>query len=107
MTDEQATYVLKALNPVTYQWNSTAYELGKLSGVSDGFIADEYEKLIPNSGRDIWANYRAINYERATSYLVKGWQNHETRLERLERENKELRKEVEQLKQYKAQYGTV
>lgn len=103
MTDEQATYVLKALNPVTYQWNSTAYELGKLSGVSDGFIADEYEKLIPNSGRDIWANYRAINYERATSYLVKGWQNHETRLEKAERRIKELENE---LKQYRrAEYG--
>jgi hypothetical protein len=104
MTDKQATFVLKALNPVTYQWNSTAYELGKLSGVSDGFIADEYEKLIPNSGRDIWANYRAINYERATSYLVKGWQNHETRLEKAERRIKELENELNQYR--RAEYGS-
>lgn len=96
MTDKQALAVLSALNPVTFQWNSTAYELGKLSGVSDGFIADEYEKLIPNSGRDIWANYRAINYERATGYLVKGWQNHETRLEKAERRIKELENELNQ-----------
>lgn len=96
MTDKQAIAVLSALNPVTFKWNTTAYELGKLSGVSDGFIADEYEKLIPNSGRDIWANYRAINYERATGYLVKGWQNHETRLEKAERRIKELENELKQ-----------
>ena len=96
MTDKQAVAVLSALNPVTFNWNSTAYELGKLSGVSDGFIADEYEKLIPNSGRDIWVNYRAINYERATGYLVKGWQNHETRLEKAERRIKELENELKQ-----------
>lgn len=96
MTDKQAVAVLSALNPVTFNWNSTAYELGKLSGTSDGFIADEYEKLIPNSGRDIWANYRAINYERATGYLVKGWQNHETRLEKAERRIKELENELKQ-----------
>lgn len=79
MTDAQALRVLQALNPVTFVWNSTAYELGRLSGASDGFIADEYESLIPNSGRDIWGNYRAIDYERVVSYLTKGWQiNHNT-----------------------------
>ena len=97
MTEMQAINVLKSLNPVTFQWNTTANELGKLSGVADGFIADEYEKLIPNSGRAIWANYRAIDYTRVSSYLVKGWQLHETRIERLERENKELKAKVEQL----------
>lgn len=96
MTDDNALSVLKSLNPVTFEWNTTANELGKLNGVSDGFIADEYEKLIPNSSRTIWANYRAIDYTRVSGYLVKGWQNHETRLEAAERKIKELENELAQ-----------
>lgn len=96
MTNEQAVAVLSALNPVTFNWNSTAYELGKLSGTSDGFIADEYEKLIPNSGRNIWDNYRAIDHTRVSGYLVKGWQNHETRLKKAEKRIEELENELKQ-----------
>ena len=105
MTDSQAVSVLSALNPVTFEWNSLANQLdSQLKGCSDGFIADEYEKVIKNSGRDIWANYRAIDYKRATGYLVKGWQNHETRVQRLERRVNELENE---LKQYRrAEYGS-
>lgn len=102
MTDIQATKVLKSLRPVTFRWNGIAKELGNLIGYSDGFIADEYEILIPNSGRAIWNDYRAISYERTAGYLVKGWQNHETRLARLERENRELKAEVEELKKGRA-----
>lgn len=98
MNESDALTVLKALNPVTFQWNTIANQLGQLSGISDGFIADEYEKLIPNSGRSIWANYRAIDYTRVSSYLVKGWQIHETRLEVAEKKIKELE---EELKRYR------
>jgi hypothetical protein len=104
MKDIVAYNVLKSLNPVTFEWNSTANQLGKLSGVSDGFIADEFEAIIPNSGRAIWTNYRAINYERTAGYLVKGWQMHETRLERLERENEELNNKVVKLENELNQY---
>lgn len=97
MTDKQAVAVLSVLNPVTFEWNTLANSLdSQLKGVSDGFIADEYEKVIKNSGRDIWANYRAIDYQRATGYLVKGWQNHETRVQKLERRVKELENELKQ-----------
>ena len=93
---EQAISVVMGLNPVTFKWNTTANELGKLSGISDGFIADEYEALIPNSGRSIWANYRAIDYTRAIPYVAVVVKNHETRLEAAEREIKELKNELKQ-----------
>ena len=96
MTEAQAKRVLSSLNPVTFQWNAIANQLGSHSGYSDGFIADEYESLIPNSGRSIWTHYRAIDYTRVSSYLVKGWQNHETRLEVAERRIKELETELAQ-----------
>lgn len=96
MTEAQAKRVLSSLNPVTFQWNAIANQLGSHSGYSDGFIADEYESLIPNSGRSIWTHYRAIDYTRVSSYLVKGWQNHETRLEAAERRIKELETELAQ-----------
>jgi hypothetical protein len=93
---EQAISVVMALNPVTFKWNITANELGKLNGVSDGFIADEYEALIPNSGRTIWAHYRAVDYTRAIPYVATVVQNHETRLEKAERKISEFENELKQ-----------
>ena len=89
----KAIEVLMALNPITYQWNDKARELGGYEGISHGFIAQEYESIIPNSGRAIWKDYRAIDYTMAIPYIVSVEQNHEQRIKQLEEELKRLRRE--------------
>lgn len=89
----KAIEVLMALNPITYQWNDKAKELGGFEGISQGFIAQEYESIIPNSGRAIWGEYRAIDYTKAIPYIVSVEQNHEQRIRQLEEELNRLRRE--------------
>jgi hypothetical protein len=89
----KAIEVIMALNPITYQWNNKARELGGYEGISQGFIAQEYESIIPNSGRMIWGEYRAIDYTKAIPYIVSVEQNHETRIRQLEEELNRLRRE--------------
>ena len=104
-----AVSVLRKLNPITFKWNALATSLdSRNTGDSVGFIADEYEGLIVNSGRYIWEKYRAIDYTKAIPYLAKGWQVHDvilvkhadniedlrTRVERLEAENRELKQRL-------------
>ena len=74
MAAQTAVDVLKALRPVEYEWNEKAGELGGLTGVSRGFVADEYKDIIPNATRKIWGSYDAIDYQQAIPYLVAGWQ---------------------------------
>lgn len=108
-----AVNVLRTLRPVTFEWNTTAYSLDKRNnGVDVGFIADEYEGLIPNSGRAIWDKYRAIEYEKCIPHLVLGWQIHDDRFvihedrfetveERLAKAEDRIKELEEELKQYK------
>lgn len=99
LTYRNTMRVLHRLRPVSFEWNETAVELDSTrQGLCDGFIADEYEGLIPNSGRDIWEKYRAIDYTRAIPYLAKGWQIHESELDKMRGRVKDLEKEVKQLK---------
>lgn len=88
----EAADLLSVLNPVVFEWNDKATELGRLSGVSRGFLADEYLDLIPNAGRKIWGEYDAIDYEQVIPYLVAGWQQQHLRIRELEIELEELRR---------------
>ena len=92
ITDSEMLRVLSQLNPVTFTWNTIATDLkSTLHGESSGFIADEYEVVIPNSGFDMWdKQYRGIDYTRVSSYLVAGWQNHERRIEAVEDKTSEI-----------------
>ncbi len=85
MGAEQAIGVLKALRPVTFEWNDLAGELGGFSGDSRGFVADEYKDIIPNATRKIWGRYDAIDYQQAIPYLVAGWQALYDEVQRLKR----------------------
>lgn len=90
--------VLHKLRPVSFEWNETAVSLDSTrQGLCDGFIADEYEGLIPNSGRDIWEKYRAIDYTRAIPYLAKGWQIHESELDKMRRKVKTMERRIKHL----------
>lgn len=97
---EDAMCVLLSLNPVEFRWNGIAERLssGERRGIARSFIADEFLAILPNAGRKIWKEYDGIYVEQTIPYLVKGWQLHETRLQRLERENKELKLEINKLK---------
>ena len=83
-----AADILARLHPVSFCWNDDAKRLsgGQLSGESRGFIADEYLDVIHNSGRKIWGEYDAIDYDQTIPYLVGGWQQHNMRIRILESE---------------------
>lgn len=88
---KDALKVIKSLNPVTFDWNDTATSLSeRLKGHSQGFIAQEYEKIIPNSSHLMWGEYKGIDYLQSIPYIVAVEQNHESRIERLEKKVKEL-----------------
>lgn len=98
ITAKEAIAVIEKLNPVTFRWNGTAYELGRKKGRSQGFLAHEYESVIPGSGRDIWKIYRAIDYTKAIPYAVRALQSHEERIASLEKENRDLKAELDWIK---------
>lgn len=99
LTIRDTMRVLHRLKPVSFEWNEIAFSLDNTKeGLCDGFLADEYEKLIPNSGRAIWEKYRAIDYTRAIPYLARGWQIHESELDKMRKKVKTMEKEIAQLK---------
>lgn len=92
ISDDRAIDILSRLNPVTFAWNEIATSLSsRLQGDSQGFIAQEWEKIIPNASGTMWGKYKGIDYIQTIPYLTKGWQIHETKIQRLEREVKELK----------------
>lgn len=94
MAADTAIGVLKALRPVTFEWNEVAGELGGFSGDSRGFVADEYNRIIPNATRKIWGTYDAIDYQQAIPYLVAGWQAQQQRIEALTDEIERLKRRL-------------
>lgn len=64
------------LNPVTYNWNSTAKELNnmKTDGLEYGLIAQELEEVLPELVHPLYSNYKAIDYIKLIPLLIKGIQ---------------------------------
>ena len=93
----EAADLLSVLNPVVFQWNEKASELGELHGVARGFLADEYLDLLPNAGRKIWGEYDAIDYNQVIPYLVAGWQQQNLRIRILEGEIAVLKEENQRM----------
>lgn len=94
----KAEELLSALNPVIFEWNDDAARLGHLFGVSRGFLADEYLKVLPNAGRKIWDKYDAIDYNQVIPYLVAGWQRQNLTIRTLEGDIKSLKSDNELLR---------
>lgn len=108
LTYRNTIRVLHRLRPVSFEWNETAVSLDSTrQGLCDGFIADEYEGLIPNSGRDIWEKYRAIDYTRAIPYLAKGWQIHESELDKMRRKVKTMERRIEHLENLLVEHNII
>ena len=91
---KDACDILCRLRPVQYEWNGDAERLGGLTGVSRGFIADEYSNIIPNASRKIWGHYDAIDYNQVIPYLVAGWQAQQQTIRRLEGEIETLKRRL-------------
>ena len=98
ISHSEAADLLSVLNPVVFQWNETAAELGELHGVARGFLADEYLDLLPNAGRKIWGEYDAIDYNQVIPYLVAGWQQQNLRIRILEGEIAVLKEDNQRLR---------
>ena len=64
------------LNPVTYNWNSTAKELNnmKTDGLEYGLIAQELEGVLPELVHPLYSDYKAIDYIKLIPLLIKGIQ---------------------------------
>ena len=64
------------LNPVTYNWNSTAKELNntKTDNLEYGLIAQELEQVLPELVHPLYSNYKAIDYIKLIPLLIKGIQ---------------------------------
>ena len=64
------------LNPVTYNWNSTAKELNnmKTDDLEYGLIAQELEDVLPELVHPLYSNYKAIDYIKLIPLLIKGIQ---------------------------------
>ena len=91
---EEADKVLKALNPVSFDWNAEEERLteGKRHGRARSFLADEFLKVIPNAGQKVYdEKYDAIYIEQVIPYLVAGYQKQQQEIE-------DLRKELANLK---------
>lgn len=98
ISPSEAADLLLVLNPVVFQWNGKAAELGGLQGVARGFLADEYLDLLPNAGRKIWGEYDAIDYNQVIPYLVAGWQQQNLRIRILEGEIAVLKEDNQRLR---------
>lgn len=84
---EAAKRIVMALNPVTFTWNEKATELyNQYKGDDLGMIAQEVEPYLPQAVGTIFENYKRLDYTKVISPLVKVAQDHETRIERLEKE---------------------
>ena len=91
---KEADRVLKALKPVSFDWNVEEERLtgGRRHGKARSFIADEFLEVLPNAGQKVYdGKYDAIYIEQVIPYLVAGYQKQQQEIEDLKKELAELR----------------
>jgi hypothetical protein len=86
--------LLKSLQGVHFRWNPAQ------GGAKDiGLIAEEVHKVLPEIvGLDEKGRPSGVAYERIVPILIEGAKDQYRRIERLERENQQLRRQVEELR---------
>lgn len=96
-----ASSVLRRLRGVGFDWNTLATDKSSyFKGHDVGLIAQEVEPLIPSAIGTIWGEYKRLDYSKITPYLVEGWKEHDTEINRLRARVSELESELNRLKQY-------
>ena len=97
---ESAISLIMALKPSTWKWNCNSKLVGKRSY---GLIAQEVAPYLPEAVMDN-KDYLSLVYNQFHAFEISVLQNHETRLERVERENREMKCEIERLNKELNQY---
>ena len=105
MSLEYARNIIMSSRPITFQWNALAYSLcDKYEGDGIGFIAQEAEQLMPFAVSPIFEKYKRLDYTayvsplvRMSQYLLTTTDNHETRIQQLERESREKDAKIAEL----------
>lgn len=87
---------LLMLKPKSWTWNDKA----GVTGQSMGFVAQDVEGILPQMVKKQDNGYLSLDYTQLHALEVAGLQDHEKRIEELERENKILKEEINRLKQY-------
>ena len=96
-----ASSVLRQLRGVGFDWNTLATDKSSyFKGHDVGLIAQEVEPLIPSAIGTIWGEYKRLDYTKITPYLVEGWKEHDTEINRLRNRVSELESEVNKLRKY-------
>lgn len=96
MTDNQALAMIMSLRPVTFTWNQKATELyDQYKGDDLGFIAQEVEGIpgLSKAIGTIFEDYKRLDPVKFIAPMVKVAQNHETRIQQLERELAQVKSE--------------
>ena len=94
VTHDKAKSVINSLFPKEWVWNEKHYAHGNRGA---GLIAQQVEGVLPFAIVER-GGYKYLNYDIFHAYEIALLQGHESRLERLERENRDLRKEIEKLR---------
>lgn len=92
---DRALSVLMQLKPCEWVWNDRNASLSGKRGA--GLVAQEVQEILPFAVVDL-GDYLYLNYSVFHAYEIKGLQNHETRIYKLETEVRRLLKENEELK---------
>lgn len=79
------------LHPSEWEWNSDNHK-------GSGLIAQDVQKVIPHLVKTDSEGFLHLTYDGLHAYEISALQSHETRIERLERENRELKMEIQRLR---------
>ncbi|HQH25200.1 MAG TPA: tail fiber domain-containing protein [Bacteroidales bacterium] len=89
---------LMKLNSISYLWNVADYpDMGFDKNVQFGFIAQEFEQVIPELVTTDNEGYKSIDYVKLTPLLVKAIQQQQEIIEGMKAENDRLKTENEQV----------
>lgn len=85
---------LRKLNGYSFEWRPESSH----TGMSFGLNAEEVNSVLPYAVAERANGYKAVDYKQVTPLLIEVSKNHETRIQRLERELKEAREEIKLLR---------
>ena len=79
------------LQPTEWEWNSDNHK-------GSGLVAQSVQSVLPHLVKKDGEGYLHLTYDGLHAYEISALQSHETRIERLEWENKKLKMEIQRLR---------